>query len=196
MKFVDTDSETLQWFPTHMHWNSEGEREEWAELCALAVLHAHEEKPKRRRINGLRKLLSAFVADFSKLTPADQAFLFIPDPDQLPVPAFLLLAESEGDRDTTLRQIIQADAESAVRPVEVDPFPTERLGEGLRSTRYWTTADDQLMVTVRYGWRVEKSGLDLCLYMVWNDPGRMAAYADAVDEFAHSLWINETQNID
>ncbi|MFG3716295.1 hypothetical protein ACGF8D_00620 [Streptomyces massasporeus] len=191
MKFVDTDSETLQWFPTFMQWKSEDEREEWAELCALAVLHAHEEKPKRRRIKGLRKLLSAFVENLSNLTPADQAFLFIPDPDQVPVPAFILMAESEGDRDATLRQIVQADAANLVRPVEVDPFTSERLGEGLRSTRYWSTADDQLMVTVRYGWRVEEAGIDLCFYMVWNDPGHMAAYADAVDDFARSLWVSE-----
>ncbi|MFE1247560.1 hypothetical protein [Streptomyces sp. NPDC058735] len=193
MRFVETDSETLQWFPTSMHWNSEGERDEWAELCALAVLHAHEENPKRRRIKGLRRLLSAFVADFSKLTPADQAFLFIPDPDELPVPAFLLLAESEGHRDTTLRQIVQADSERSVREVEVDPFTTERLGEGLRSTRYWSTTDERLFVTVRYGWRVEKMGIDLCFYMVWNDPGRMAAYAEAVDEFTQSLWVSEVE---
>ncbi|MFI7018278.1 hypothetical protein [Streptomyces sp. NPDC050164] len=193
MKIVGTDSETLQWFPTHMHWNSEDEREEWAELCSLALLHAHEENPKRRRVKALRKQLAAYVANFSKLTPADQAFLFIPDPDQMPVPAFVLMAESAGDRDATLRQIVQADAESLVRPVEVDAFTTERLGEGLRSTRYWATADDQLMVTVRYGWRVEKEGLDLCFYMVWNDPGHMAAYADAVDVFARSLWISEVQ---
>ncbi|MFJ8593213.1 hypothetical protein [Streptomyces sp. NPDC093598] len=193
MKYVDTDSETLQWFPTPMHWSSEGEREEWAELCALAVLHAHEEKPKRRRVKALRTFLAAYVKDFSKLTPADQAFLFIPVPDQMPIPAFLLMAESEGDRDTTLRQIIQADAESLIRPVEVEPFPTERLGEGLRSTRYWSTKEDQLMVTVRYGWRAEESGVDLCFYIVWNDPGHMAAYADAVDDFARSLWISDAQ---
>ncbi|MFF0007996.1 hypothetical protein ACFYQT_31795 [Streptomyces tibetensis] len=193
MKYVDTDSETLQWFPTPMRWSSEGEREEWAELCALAVLHAHEEKPKRRRVKALRGFLASYVADFSKLTPADQAFLFVPVPDQMPVPAFLLMAESEGDRDTTLRQIIQADAESLIRPVEVESFPTERLGEGLRSTRYWSTADGQLMATVRYGWRVDEVGIDLCFYMVWNDPGRMAAYADAVDDFAKSLWISDTR---
>jgi hypothetical protein len=77
--------------------------------------------------------------------------------------------------------------------VEVNPFTSERLGGGLRSTRYWSTADDQLMVTVRYGWRVDEAGIDLCFYMVWSDPGHMAAYADAVDDFARSLWISDAR---
>ncbi|MEV8594994.1 hypothetical protein [Streptomyces sp. NPDC052012] len=190
MTLVETDSETLQWFPTHMRWNSKEEREEWAELCALALLSAHEQRPKRRRIKAIRQQLDSFAEVLSGLAPADQAFLFIPLPDEVPVPAFILMAESEGDREATLRQIVQADAESAVRPVEVEPFATERLGEGLRSTRYWSTPDGQLMVTVRYGWRVQASGVDLCFYMVWNDPGKMAVYSDIVDDFARSLWVS------
>jgi hypothetical protein len=56
------------------------------------------------------------------------------------------MAESEGDRDTTLRRIVQADAESLVRPWKWTRT-TERLGEGLRSTRCWSTTDDQLVAT-------------------------------------------------
>lgn len=190
MKLVETDSETVQWFPAPMHWNSDTEREEWAEFCALALLRAHEERPKRRRIRAIRQQLDSFVAALPRLTPADQAFLFIPEPDEIPVPIFALMADCEGDLESTLRQIVQADAESVVRPVEVEPFATERLGQGLRSTRYWAAADGQLMVTVRYGWRVEASGVDLCLYMVWNNPGKMAAYTDIVDDFVRSLWVS------
>ncbi|MEV5435229.1 hypothetical protein AB0K80_04240 [Streptomyces sp. NPDC052682] len=194
MKLVDTDSETLQWFPTLMHWGSNEEREEWAELCALSVLHAHEERPKRRRVKALRQQLASFVARFPELTPADQAFLFIPDPDQAPVPSFIFMADIVGERDSTLRQIVQADAPSLLGPVEVDPFVTEHLGQGLRSTRYWSTVDDLLQATVRYGWRVDEAGVDICFYMVWNDPGRMAVYADAVDDFARSLWIRHVES--
>ncbi|WP_055628709.1 hypothetical protein [Streptomyces hirsutus] len=193
MKLVETDSETLQWFPTHMRWNSNDEREEWAELCALALLSAHEKRPKRRRIKAVRQQLDSFAEVLSGLAPADQTFLFIPLPDDVPVPAFILMAECEGDRESTLRQIVQADAESVVRPVEVESFATERLSEGIRSTRYWSTPDGQLMVTVRYGWRVEASGVDLCFYMVWDDPGKMAFYTDIVDEFTRSLWVSDTE---
>ena len=192
MRLVETDSETLQWFPTHMRWNSDGEREEWAELCAAALLSAHEKRPKRRRIKAVRQQLDSFAQVLTKLTPADQAFLFIPTPDQTPVPAFILMAECEGDRQTTLRSMVQADAESLVRPVEVDPFATERLGEGLRSTRYWSTPEGQLMATVRYGWRLEQINTDLCFYMVWDDPGKMAVFTDTVDDFVRSLWVNVT----
>ncbi|MFI9616062.1 hypothetical protein ACIHCM_31015 [Streptomyces sp. NPDC052023] len=191
MKLLNTDSETLQWFPTPMHWNSDAEREEWAEMCALAVLSAHEESPKRRRVKNLRKLLAAFVADLPKLTPAQQAFLFMPDPERTPVPAFVLMAPSEGEAGPALRQIVQADAESAVRPVEVETFTTERLGQGLRSTRFWSTVNGQLMASVRFGWRVAGAGVDLCLYMVWSDPGQMAVYSDTIDEFAGSLWMGD-----
>ncbi|WP_159054148.1 hypothetical protein [Streptomyces sp. AS58] len=69
MKLLERDSETLQRFRTPMHWNSDGEQEEWAELCALVVLHAHEARPKRRRVKDLRKLLAAFVVELPRLTP-------------------------------------------------------------------------------------------------------------------------------
>lgn len=190
MILIESDSETTEWFPTAMSWKSSDERHEWAHLCARAVLYAHEERPKRRALKALSERLAMFVEGFSNVT-ADQGFLFIPDPSRLPVPAFTVMGKCEGDRDTKLREIVQADAKSAVRPVEVDTFTTERFGEGLRSTRYWATADGALMMTVRFGWRLEKAGIDLCLFVFCNDPGWLATHLDEIDDFARSLWVNE-----
>ncbi|MEU6468582.1 hypothetical protein ABZ927_15960 [Streptomyces massasporeus] len=71
--------------------------------------------------------------------------------------------------------------------------PSERLGERLRSTRYRSTADDQLTATVRYGPRVEEAGIVRGFFMVWNDLSHMPASADAVDGFARSLWTSEAR---
>ncbi|KOV59956.1 hypothetical protein ADL00_25450 [Streptomyces sp. AS58] len=114
------------------------------------------------------------------------------DPQGIHVPAFGLMVPSEGAVDATFRQIVQTDADSPLRPVEVEPFITERRGRGLRSARCWENANGRLMATVRFAWRLEADGVDLCLYMVWLDLGKMALHADTVDDFARTLWVSDT----
>lgn len=79
-----------------------------------------------------------------------------------------------------------------MRPTEADAFTTERLGESLRSLRYWGSHEGALMMSLNFAWRSEEFGVDLSVRTVADDPGWLAAHLDEVDTFARSLWLTDT----
>ncbi|MFI1441504.1 hypothetical protein [Streptomyces fructofermentans] len=189
MIFLETDSDPLEWLLMPLRWNGADERQEWAAKNADMLWRLREKRPKRREVRALAKRLDMLAEGIPGRIPAHQVFLYAPDPRRTPLAFFALTAPAEGDRDTVLREVVQADRESPVRPTEVDAFTTERLGEGLRSLRYWGSREGALMMSLNFAWRAEQFGVDLSVRTVADDPGWLAAHLDEVDAFARSLWL-------
>ncbi|QQM42692.1 hypothetical protein [Streptomyces liliifuscus] len=191
MIFLETDSDPTEWLLMPLRWDSVDERQNWAQKNADMLWRLRETRPKRREIRALAKRLDMLAEGIPGRVPAHQVFLYAPDPRRIPLAFFALTVPSEGDRTRQLREAVQADLDSAVRPTEVDTFTTERLGDGLRSLRYWGSREGALMMSLNLAWRLEDFGVDLSVRTVADDPGWLAAHLDEVDTFARSLWLTD-----
>ncbi|MFD9326422.1 hypothetical protein [Streptomyces sp. NPDC060065] len=191
MIFLETDSDPTEWLLMPLRWDSVDERQEWAQKSADMLWRLREKRPKRREIRALATRLDMLAEGIPGRVPAHQVFLYAPDPRRIPLAFYALTVPVEGDRVAKLREAVQADQESPVRPVEVDTFTTERLGEGLRSLRYWGSREGALMMSLNFAWRSDVFGVDLSLRTVADDPGWLAAHLDEVDDFARSLWLSD-----
>ncbi|WAU79081.1 hypothetical protein O1Q96_04525 [Streptomyces sp. Qhu-G9] len=192
MIFLETDSDPTEWLLMPLRWDSTDERQDWAQKNAEMLWRLREKRPKRREIRALAKRLDMLAEGIPGRVPAHQVFLYAPDPRRIPLAFFALSVPAEGDRTTQLREAVQADRDSPVRPTEVDTFTTERLGEGLRSLRYWGSREGALMMSLNFAWRSEEFGVDLSVRTVADDPGWLAAHLDEADVFARSLWLTKT----
>ncbi|MDQ0776578.1 hypothetical protein QF026_005044 [Streptomyces aurantiacus] len=189
MIFLETDSDPTEWLLMPLKWDNSDERQEWAQKTADMLWRLREKRPKRREIRALAKRLDMLAEGIPGRVPAHQVFLYAPDPRRVPLAFFAVTVPAEGDRLAQLREAVQADRDSPVRPTEVDSFTTERLGEGLRSLRYWGSREGALMMSLNFAWRSEQFGIDLSVRTVADDPGWLAAHLDEVDVFARSLWL-------
>ncbi|WP_328495769.1 hypothetical protein OHS59_25815 [Streptomyces sp. NBC_00414] len=189
MIFLETDSDPTEWLLMPLKWDSVDERQDWAQKNADMLWRLREKRPKRREIRALAKRLDMLAEGIPGRVPAHQVFLYAKDPRRVPLAFYALTVPAEGDRVTQLREAVQADRDSPVRPTEVDMFTTERLGDGLRSLRYWGSREGALMMSLNFAWRSEEFGVDLSVRTVADDPGWLAAHLDEVDVFARSLWL-------
>ncbi|MGP3979268.1 hypothetical protein ACTWQF_35715 [Streptomyces sp. 8N114] len=186
---VDSDTEA-PWFPMPLGEEHDDWRKDWAEECARAMLLTHGDRPKRRRVRKLRDWLVEFSKMFSSF-PAHYAFLFAPNPGTAPHQAFAALGASEGDRQTELRTIVRGNAKELLDPFEPELFPGGRLGEGMRAVNRWKDEEAGPMISVRYGWRVEESAVDVAFYVIGDDMDFMTAHLDDFDAYARSLYLRE-----
>ncbi|NBE50681.1 hypothetical protein [Streptomyces boluensis] len=84
---------------------------------------------------------------------------------------------------------MRGDAKGLLEPFRPEPFPGGRLGDGLRAVNRWRDAEAGLMTSVRYGWRVEESGVDVAFYIVGDDAEFMTTHLDDFDAYARTLFL-------
>lgn len=189
MIFVETDSDPTEWLLLPAQWNSESERDDWAQGSAEMLWRAHGRRPKRRERKSLAVRLSQIAEGLPKALFAHHIFLYMPDPLRMPVVLYAVKIPIEGDRSSRQREGCRAD-ETTIQSAEVEKFSTERLGAGLSSLCYWTSSDGDLMASRNYAWRCEEFGIDLWLRSVSVDPGWLTANVDEMDDFARGIWLN------
>ncbi|PGH48871.1 hypothetical protein [Streptomyces sp. Ru87] len=193
MIFIETDSNPEEWLLMPLRWDSVQERNDWAQGNAELLWRLHKKRPKRRDVRALAVRLDMLAEGIPGTIPAQQVFLYAPDPRGLPQAFYALYFPAEGDRMESLMTAVQANEASPVRPVEVDMFSTDRLGQGLRSLRYWKTQDNELAVSLNFAWRLERFGFDLSVRTVAFDPGWLAAHLDECDDFIRTLWVRDLE---
>ncbi|KAA0941895.1 hypothetical protein [Streptomyces apricus] len=189
MIFLETDSDPAEWLLMPLRWDSIDERQEWAQMNADMLWRLREKRPKRREVRSLAKRLDMLAEGIPGRIPAHQVFLYAPDPRRIPLAFYALTVPAEGDRATQLREAVQADLDSPVRPTEVSTFTTDRLGEGFRSLRYWNSRGGASMVSLNFAWRSEEFDIDLSVRTVADDPDWLSAHLGEADTFARSLWL-------
>lgn len=194
MIFYETEADPAAWFLLPLHWKASDveQIEEWAQTCAEIMYRRHKgwwRKPDRNALTARFRLLQETHPHPS--IPADQVFLYGGDPRRVPQPVYALSVGSDGeDRETGLRKVVQADEQNPIRPPDVTPFTSERMGvEGLRCLRYFGDGG-QLCVSVNYGWWSEEHQVYASLRTVSGDLGWLFAHDDVFDDFARSVWLN------
>lgn len=93
----------------------------------------------------------------AELTPGSDADTdVLPDPGWLHSPTTSASGAQEGERESQLRFLTQADDARTARPPIVGPFRTKELGGGLRTLRHRPHGNGSLDASLRYAWRSEE----------------------------------------
>ncbi|MYY85158.1 MULTISPECIES: hypothetical protein [unclassified Streptomyces] len=193
MIFYETEADPTEWFLLPLHWKATDVEkiEQWAADCAEIAARRHRgwwKRPDKKALTARYRLLQE--AHPNPGVPADQVFLYGGEPRQVPQPVYALTVQPDGEyREADLLKVVQATGVHPVRPPEVAPFHSDRLGEGFRCVRYFGS-DDRLGVSVNYGWWSEEHRVYATLRSVSGDLGWFLAHLDVFDGFARSVWLN------
>jgi hypothetical protein len=137
--------------------------------------------------------LTALLAEIHEGTfghiPCHLAFIHLPDPRLMPLPIFVGIWESRGERDAQLRMLASADDPEAVELPIVEEFATDRLGVGLRTLRYLQMDEGELYGSLSYAFRVERYETDLRLWTSAEDLGRLQRAIPDIDDFARAITV-------
>jgi hypothetical protein len=121
--------------------------------------------------------------------PCHLAFIHLPDPRLMPLPIFLAIWESRGERNAQLRMLANTDDPGAVERPIVEEFATDELGAGLRSMRYLQMEEGELYGSLSYAFRVERHETDLRLWTSTEDLGRLHRAIPDIDDFARAITV-------
>jgi hypothetical protein len=195
---VDYNVEKWLWMPTSWQDGPFTDHREWARQYAEAVWAlADVETGDQDEIDNLALTLTMLAEDVPARFPGQDAYLYLPDPRRMPLPLYVQAFPAEGDGGRRLGEIVRAGDTEAVEPPIVEAFTTELLGDGVRSLRYFTEPDEgTLGCSVNYAWRVEEHGLDLRLWSVTGDLGRLAGALDDFDELARTVRVRHDSERD
>jgi hypothetical protein len=170
----------------------------WARDLAEACWDDSGLMPGEYQVDNLALTL-AMVAERiqSSQLPAQHFFLHLPDPRIMPLQVCLGVWDAAGERDATLRVLTGADDPDAVEPPVVDVFPTQYLGNGLRTLRYCPfdpgpghpPDPGAIYATLNYAWRVEQHDTDVRLFSSCPDLARLIQAIDDIDDLARSIRI-------
>lgn len=132
--------------------------------------------------------------------PCHDMYMQIPDPQMVPLPAYIANLVAEGDREARLRMLSMADDPAAIEPPLVEEFTTDGMGTGLRVLRHFGLGDNadppedradgtqgQLGVGLSYAWRSEQYKTDVRLFSNADDWGRLQCAIPDLDALARSL---------
>ncbi|MEU5596990.1 hypothetical protein [Streptomyces sp. NPDC020298] len=193
MIFFETEADPTEWFLMPLHWTEldQDKIEDWSQACAEIMVRRHKKwwrSPDKEALTTRFRLL--LQAHPHPAIPAGQVFLYGGDPRRVPQ-VFYALTVQPGDEDRYqgLRTLVQADTQNPARPPDVEPFHSDRLGDGLRCLRYFAD-DDQLGVSLNYGWWLEDLQVYASLRTVTSDIGWLSSLIDEWDEFARSIWLS------
>ena len=158
-----------------------------AQNVALALGSALAPEQREERTTALAETIrDAYEALFGKVL-AHQFFLHVPSLEHPPLPVFLGIWKSAGDREEMLDYFTGVDDPAAVaEPVAVD-FTTERLGTGRRVYHVAKQSEGELMATLAYAFRVDEYATDIRLHTISYDLGLLQESVPLIDEFVHRV---------
>lgn len=193
MIFFETEADPTEWFLMPLHWTEADQEkiDEWAATCAEIMRRRHRKwwkSPSQKALAARFRLLAE--AHPHPAIPADQVFLYGGDPRRVPQPFYALTVDSTTDDHAhNLRVLVQATEDNPVRAPEVEPFVSERLGEGLRCLRFFGD-EERLSASLNYGWWNEETQRYAAIRTVTDDIGWLIATMDDFDEFVRTIWLN------
>ncbi len=161
--------------------------ETWAAVFSVARWDMSGLKHTSQDVDRLAAQLAAVHQGTFGHIPCHLAFVHTADPRQQPLPVFLGIWQTSGDRDARLRSLANADDPEAIEPPIVDEFSTPQLGRGLRVMRYLHFTDGSLYAALSYAWRVEQYQTDLRLFTSSPDLGRLQRAVPDIDELARAI---------
>lgn len=170
----------------------------WARDVAEACWGDFGLDPGEGEVDNLALALAAYAEKLqSGELPAQDFYLHLPDPRMVPLAVNLGVWDAEGEQETALRALSNADDPEAIEPPIVETFSTEHLGEGLRTLRYcpFEPRPDRprepgaLYASLNYAWRVEEYESDVRLFSSSPDIGRLIQVINEIDELACGIHL-------
>jgi hypothetical protein len=189
---VDVDRDVLQtltWIPCMPDFPEGQDRQSWAAQSAALWWGASGLMHGKRKLDALAAMLSAIHTDVYAAGHSHMTFIHLPDPRLLPLPVQLGIWAMDGERDETLRLLVNADDPEAIEPPTVEEFTTERLGTGLRTARRHLGRRGEVHGYLDYAWRCEEFETDLRLFTFSWSPGRLQRAIPDIEALARALFL-------
>lgn len=177
------------WIPCPPVFPEGFDRDSWAAGFAQEWWDGYGLAHSANDVELLKQLLTEIHKSTFERIPCHLAFIHLPDPRLMPLPVFLGIFESVGQKDERLRLLTHADDRGAVEPPIVDEFSTDLLGTGLRVLRYLHAGDGALYAALNYAWRSEEYDTDVRLWASSEDLGRLERATPDIDEFARTMRV-------
>jgi hypothetical protein len=177
------------WIPCLPRFPDGYTRESWASECARLWWGASGLPHGKTETDRLAaRLAGIHEATFGHI-PCHLAFIHLPDPRLAPLPLYVGIWAQEGERESQLRFLTQADDARTARPPIVGPFRAKELGDGLRTLRHRQHDSGSLYASLRYAWRSEEHETDVQLWAACDDLGRLQSAIGDIDEFAGTITV-------
>ncbi|MGH3874367.1 MAG: hypothetical protein ACRDSR_23180 [Pseudonocardiaceae bacterium] len=197
----EIDYDPAVWIELPMVWDEQTwpDHRAWARDLAEASWGDSGLVPAEYQVDNLALTLALFAEKLQSggPLPAQHFFLHLPDPRMMPLQVCLGVWDAAGERDAALRELTGADDPEAVEPPLVEVFPTEHLGDGLRTLRYCPFDPGPghppdpaaIYATLNYAWRVDGHGTDVRLFSSCPDLARLIPIIDDIDALARGIRI-------
>ncbi|MFF1291897.1 MULTISPECIES: hypothetical protein [unclassified Streptomyces] len=186
------DYDPSLWLEIPPRWDEESWQDigAWASECAELLWQSYAQDPGESGIpflaGTLRRCADAFAPERFDM----RALLHITSPTSMPLPVFAAVHPAAGNREATLRALIQADDPDAVEPPVVEAYQTEDLGEGLRALRYVRQDDaPEVLAGLRYAWRNDDIEADTVLWTATDDIAQVIQAAKDIEKLTHKILI-------
>ncbi|WP_084079438.1 hypothetical protein [Demequina sp. NBRC 110057] len=179
---IDADFDVWLPIPTEWPWQDYPDVHTWADTVARAFGDAYDWSEQTRQW-----CIDAVTA-LSVDAPDDETRLAIIDPDANWV-FFTAVLWSPTDATASVEELAGAGDDSSLRGVELVPFVSPTLGEGIRGTRY---VDDEssshdVVGMVQHAFRAK--GLDIVVMSSGYDLLLLQELVPALDDLARSISV-------
>lgn len=195
--WAQVDYERTKWIPCLAAFPAGYDRDRWAREFAAAWWSMSGLPHAENDLQRLAAQLASIHENTYGHIPCHLAFVHLPDPRQVPLPVHLGIWAARNDRDSQLRMLTNADDPNVVRPPIIDEFRTDKLGEGLRVTRFFTDdphavadgLEPEVNAGLSYAWRSDRYETDLRLFTASPDLGRLQGAIPDIDELARQISV-------
>ena len=186
--WIEVDFNKAIWVPCPPVFLPGVDQEKWAAGYARACWAASGLKHGKRQITALARSFSHIHQSAYSTLACHMALIHVRDPRTIPLLVCFGVWPAEPDRQAQIRLLARADADGAMEPPTVTEFPTENLGDGLKSMSY---VQDKGTVTalLSYAWRSEEFETAVRLFTGCPDPGRLQGAIDDLDDLARAVKV-------
>ena len=142
-------------------------------------------------VGQLARMLSYLQENAYASIPCHQIWIYLRDLDMAPLPVYIGIWNSVGEREQRLRLLAGADDKASVRKPEVCEVETTNLGTGLRVLRYRTTRKNPLVGVLSYGFRSEEFETDVQIVTGSARPSQLTAATvlGDIDDFIRAMTV-------
>ena len=186
--WIDVDFNKAIWVPCPPVFLPGVDREKWAAGYARACWAASGLKHGKRQVTALARSFSHIHQSAYSTLPCHLALIHVRDPRAIPLLACFGVWPAESDRQAQIRSLAGADAEGAMEPPATTDFPTENLGDGLKSMSCFQDKGT-VTATLSYAWRSEELETAVRLFTACPDLSRLQDALDDLDELARAIKV-------
>lgn len=195
--YANVDYDEAIWLEIPPWWGPETwpDYRDWAREMAQLWWDDSGLRPGEYQVDNLALTLAMCAERFGFPEPDETieltTYLHLPDPRVMPLPVEVWVEEAPGLTAAECAVVVDP---VAIRPPQVEEFPTPNLGRGLRALRYRPVEPGPpgaQYATLRYAWEIEDHDAVVVMAVSVPDVPRLLGAADDIDEFARRItWVS------